>query len=114
MEQTSFEKMWSADADKAKYDDIIERLETLEYFALNMRSCVKATIEDLYPLGDALLAYAHELVCGRMAKGKKVTIKDAKIAQHIRECSEGISQITHRMVALRDNIKYLQIKEKMW
>lgn len=109
MEQTSFEKMWSADADKAKYDDIIERLETLEYFALNMRSCVNATIEELYPLGDALLEYAQELT-----RRKKVTIKEAKIAQHIRECSEGISQITHRLAALHDNTKYLQIKEKMW
>ena len=92
MEQASLMEIWKHDADKAKYDDIIERLETLEYFALNVRSCVNATIEELYPLGDAL-------------------IKEAKIAQHIRECSEGTSQITHRLAALRDNTKYLQIKE---
>lgn len=108
MEQTSFEKMCSSDDDKAKYNDIIERIETLEYFALNVRSCVNSTIDELYQLGDALLEYAQELT-----RRKKVTIKEAKIAQHIRECSEGISYITHRLVALRDNTKYLQIKEKI-
>lgn len=101
--------MCSSDADKEKYNDIIERLETLEYFALNIRRCVNATIGEIYTLDDALIEYAREL------KTQKANVPniEKKIAQHIMECSDCISRIAHRIVALRDNTRYLQIKKKM-